>query len=501
MGRKLFSYFKKNYSWLIILFFWGIYMVFISSNPTSDAYSNAYSSLRGNDLFRPHHLLYNLLGYIVLLPFSSIEPITILQYLNVLFAVGCLVILRILLKRVNNNEMIIATSLLFVGSCFGFQRFAIDNECYIVPLFFSLLVMNYIQSFLRKNKMSKIVLSAFFSAIGCLFHQIVIWVLIASFIVVCFNKKKKYIISFVLISFIIPIIYLFVIYSEIGNINLISIQNFIFSDYKSGLAEMPILKNVILLSAISLIRTFVQVHGYMIDLIKIYPITSIMLIIISLILLYFGVKHYYILKKRELTIFYERRFVRYIWSLLILYFSFSAFSNGNAEFMIIIPFLIIILFAYYYTYSSKFLLFIGSSIFVWNLWFGLFPMAYQKLNTNNDIVSIIETKEDAVYIFKEKNYIENILLYRNGLQYRQKIKLYKLSEISEKDFEYWKDNNYTIYTDCFAGKEALSRSKIANSNNKANQIKDFDSSKFIPKYKFSALGVEKELRIYKKDKK
>ena len=99
---------KKNYSYVFIILLTVLYLVFLSDNCSSDSYSNAYSSLYAQDMFKPHHLLYCLFGHIVLLlfGFTAVEPITLLQITNALFAGGCLLVARRMIKRVNRSTSI-----------------------------------------------------------------------------------------------------------------------------------------------------------------------------------------------------------------------------------------------------------------------------------------------------------------------------------------------------------------------------------------------------------
>lgn len=490
------NYLKRNYSWFIIAFFGIIYFIFLSNNPTSDAYSNAFSSLTGKEMFRPHHLLYSVLGYLIYLPlkFTSIEPIKIFQFINVLFAMSCFVIVRIIMRRINCKESLISLAIIFLGSCFGFQRFAIDNECYIIPLFFTLLAINFVQSFLIKNKFYKVVLCALACVFGCLFHQIVVFALISSFLVVLYNKRLKYILSFIGISLILPITYALVVFIEKGSLSISSLMNFVLHDYNTSNAELPILNNVIVLSAISFVRTFIQVHGYVFKMISSYPLISIIVIIISLAFLIYGIMHVFKLKKRSLVLFQERRFVRYCWGMLILYFGFAVFSNGNAEFMVIIPFLLILLSIYYLTHIRRVLFGLSLFMFVWNLYFALIPMGYMKLNSNKDIVDLIIKEPTSIYILKDKVAVENIYAYQKRKE--NTINTYKISEITHQQFDSWVKENKVIYTDYFGGKDLASRSTIAETYNnsiKSSNLIIKNKKQFHPKYKFTSLSSEKEI--------
>lgn len=490
------TYLKRNYSWLIIIYFGLIYFLFLSNNPSSDSYSNAFSSITAQELFRPHHLLYSGLGYLIYQPlqFLNIDPIKIFQFTNVLFAAACLIMVRIIMHRIHSNEKLIAASIVFLGSCFGFQRFAIDNECYIIPLFFTLLAINFVQSFLIRNKDYKVILCALSLAVGCLFHQIVIFAWLASFLIFIFNGRRRFNLQFILISLIIPIVYLIVIYYQEGSIGFSSIMNFVLHDYKNSNAEMPILSNVILLSAISLVRTFIQIHGYVFEFISLYPFISIVAISIALGFLIYGVFYLFRLKKRQSTVFQERRFIRYCWGLLILYFGFAAFSNGNAEFMVIIPFLIILLLVYYFEYLSRALFGLGIFMYVWNLFFALVPISNMKLNANEEIANLVIDQPNAVFILKDKVGVDNIYAYKQRKENLSNT--FKVTDISQEDFDYWIKENKTIYTDYFEERDLISRATIAQSKN--NSIKSSNpiinnKESFQIKYKFTYIGSEKEI--------
>ncbi len=505
MINKAFNYFKKNYSIVIIITLGLIYFLFTSNNPSADSYANAYASAWGEELFKPHHLLYNYFGFLLLRGLELLighvpsNPIIILQGVNTLFAIASLFVLRNILKRINTNENLVSASIFFVGTCFGLQRFAIDNECYIMPLFFSLLAMNYIQSFLRKNTLGKVVLSSLFISIAILFHQIAIWVFITSLLVVLLNKNRKYILSFLGVSLIIPLAYFIVYYIEFGSLSIGGLFSFILNDYSEGMAEMPIISNVLLLTGISFVRSFVQIHGYMLGVFYSYKLVSIIVFVLAAGLLVFGFSNLMKLKKRELKMFFERRYVRYIWVTLILSLAFASFSNGNAEFMVIIPFLIIILLSYYYTSSAKYLLGLGGAMFLWNIWFGLFPYAFLNLDPYQELAEIVvEEKDDSVFIVDGFNYVENIILYNYGKETREEIELKKAINITKEEFEAYSNSNLNIYTNIFDKKHLASREKLAKTRFKIEEDNPIllNKNRFQPRYKISSLGLDMVISRY-----
>lgn len=496
--KIMIRYLLRNYSWIIIIFFGLLYFIFLSNNPTSDSYSNAFSSITQEELFRPHHLLYSALGYIIYLPFqsTSIEPIRLFQAVNVIFAMACFIVVRIILLRLHLKEPLIAASIFFLGSCFGFQRFAIDNECYIISLFFSLLAINFIQTFLIKNKLYKAVLCALFCSIGCLFHQIVIFTWLCCFIVIIFNRNWKYVLYFSLISLIIPIAYSFVVYFQQEAISINSLMSFVLNDYLNKNAEMPILKNVVLMSSISFVRTFFQVHGYMVSLFYLHPIIGTLIVLVTLVFVTLGIVSLFKIKRNKITLFHERRFLRFTWWLLIYNLAFAVFSNGNAEFMVIIPFIIVILSIYYFENVRPVLYGFGFAMYAWNLFFALTPIGLLNLNSNEEIAKLVQ-KDEAVFVLKDKVAVDNILAYN---QRNQNINnTFKISEVSPEQFDIWVKENKTIYTDYFGGKESLSRANIAESKNNNISLNNpiiKNKEHFSPKYKFTSLGQEKEIWSY-----
>lgn len=436
-----------------------IYLLFLSINPVSDAYSYAYSSLWGEDMLRPHHLLYCLWGRVVLklFAFTAIEPITLLQISNALVAGGCLLVLRRIIKRINSEEKFIASSILFCGACFGFIRFATDNECYMVPLFFSLLAIYYVQKFLIRNTYSRLLKATISLVFACLFHQLAIIVWLPVAILLLLNRNKKYILCFLAVSLAIPLVYALSVYLISGSVSVTSTINFALTDYVNGTAQMPQLKQVLMLSIVSLVRTFVQVHGYMFEFAKDNLAVSIVVCTLVLCFLVFGVVAFTKDKHRTLKLFHERLFVRFVWVLLIAIFAFAAFSNGNAEFMSLIPFLIIILHAYYFSSFKPAFLF-GIAILLWNMMFALYPLGRIKMTPQEDIALLSRKYENAVFVLRNKNMVENICLYKWGKNLNVTLK--HAHKYTEEQYISDKEEGKIIITDIIGGEESLNRASL-----------------------------------------
>lgn len=450
---------RKKYSYVFILCFVAVYLLFPSANPVGDAFSNAYSSLRGEELFRPHHLLYCFYGRLLLwfFGFTGIEPIVLLQYANALVAGGCLLVLRRMIKRVNADESFLSAAVAFCGSCFGFMRFATDNECYVVPLFFGLLAMYYVQVFLVRNSVSRVIKAGVCICLACLFHQISILVWLCILMVFVFDRHKRHLLIFLALSLSVPLAYFIAAGGITGELSLQGTLEFALHDYLSGEAEMPELKQVVMLTAVSLVRTFVQVHGYVFALIADHTAICVGIAAIVAVLFALGIVALRKIERRRLKLFQERRFVRMLWGVLLLTVAFAAFSNGNAEFMVIIPFLSITLFAYYFN-GSRAVVWFSAGLFVWNVCFALYPNKMFHLEPENEIAELTRQYPDAVFVLTNKPMVENICLYKYGKNNLPK--LLHADKYTKEQYRKDKKEGKVIITDVPNAKNALNRAEL-----------------------------------------
>lgn len=485
MKLRIFNKLKYNYSYLAVVGFAVLYIFFLSNNPTSDSYSYAYSSLHGEELLRPHHLLYCWVCRLIysLFAFTNIEPITIFQTFNALMACGTLLVLRRIIKRVNRNENFIFSAIVFCGSCFGFMRFATDNEAYILPLFFSMLSIYYLQVFLSENTILRLIKMSLSIVIACLFHQLSILVYLSLFIALLLNKRGKYVLYFILISLIIPIVYAICCFVETNQLSLNALFSFVLHDYIQGYAQSPDLKQVLLLSSISLIRTFLQVHGNIFVFLNFFFTFFVFFFVFFLFFFVFGIVNFVKNKKHNLLLYNEKKFVIILWLILALSFLFAAFSNGNAEFMIMIPFILIMLYAHYFT-NHKAMLFIGLAFLLWNTCFALIPQKFCKFSCNEEIVEMMKTYPDATFVLLDKPASENLYLYKYSKENMPKViyaHKYNKEEIKSKK----------IITDVIGAETPLSRSSLLNTCEV--DFKEYEKDSLL--LKFESLGLKRELHL------
>jgi len=256
---------KIDISLLIVIGLTLLYILLPSSNNTSDSLVYSLDIRSGSDLFYSHHLLFNAFGFVLSKLFSINKTLQFMCLINALFAGGCLWIMRRLLLSLTDNRTC-ALMLILLGSCYGFVRFATDVEAYIISLFFALWGSKVIY-FGQKTILTSLLLS-----VSCLFHQIFVfwWIGLGIFILWNFEKDRiKNGIKYISTALIVPVIYFAVFLFTENDCN--NIFEFIFHDYfKNPTVSISFNSTIFVMTPISFIRTFIQVHGYILPLLQKY---------------------------------------------------------------------------------------------------------------------------------------------------------------------------------------------------------------------------------------
>jgi len=268
------SQFIKYNSFVLVALFFLIYLFFPSQNSSIDSYNYAANVKWQHDLFFPHHLLYNYFQFIVLkvVNLTGYEPsvLAFMKVINALFATCTLLVFINLLKLLKYDYKTIFALVLFAGSCFGFVRYATENETYIIPLFWSLLASFYYLKYLKSERTKLLILSGIYASIACLFHQIhIFWYIGLLFGTVIYRKDIKEAIFLSIPSVLILIIY-FLAYKQ-DHFELNQAENlwqFTLYDYYYGTARFQFGLDNFILGFISFVRSFIQIHGIIPLLIK-----------------------------------------------------------------------------------------------------------------------------------------------------------------------------------------------------------------------------------------
>lgn len=445
---------QQNWIYLFFLLLGLCLMLFPNNNPTIDAWAYATDVKYDGELFWSHHLLYNWCFFIILkIPFfQTFDTLKFMQFSNGVFALLSLLILYQILLKINKNKVAAIAWTFLVGCSFACLRFGTENETYIIPIFFSLLSSLFFCNIDKNQQRSRdVFLSGFFAAFACLFHQVQFFWWLGILIGVCIQSKKiKKIILFLLPAFIVPAIYIFVlVLVNKTPLSIPNLLNFVFEYYYGNDAEISIGLTNLLLTPISFIRSFVQVHGNIVNFFLSKPILSSIAILLALwccFKTFFPVKYSFSIKNGK-NIFTDTHFIIFI---LQLFFAFC--SNGNAEFMVMLPFLLPIFIITRLQIDTQRIIYLAFAMLIWNMTFAILPNHFYNFQNNEKIVKIIHQNRDKTFVLQEDIKIKAQYEYLTGIDVSNIV-------ISSTDSILSKSNSL-IYTDILTKKTPLDRSSM-----------------------------------------
>jgi hypothetical protein len=458
---------------IAIVLIGALYILLPSSNNTLDSLAYASDMRDGINLFRPHHLLYNAFGYGIIHVLGITKPLPFMCFINAIFAIGCLIVIRSIIKPFTERK-IKAALIILSGASFGFMRFAIDNETYIVPLFFSLLASRLL--LYKKN----VLLAGFLAATACLFHQIYFfwWIGLLIFIIQTYHSyRKKNILQYIVAALIVPTCYILVFFLTTHDCN--TIFEFIFHDYvKKDYVSLTFKPATLLLAPINLIRTFFQVHGYFLPLLQRFSYLWIGAIVAVFFLL-FGVCSLKNALKKRIPDSFDNKFAFAHLNIFLLQFLFAFLSDGNAEFMLMLPFVLCIFLIIKYELKEKLVIYAASGLFFWNLTFGLLPYHFYELSPEPGVSRYIQAHPDKTYLVRDKNWVKCLLLYYYP---EQDFHLANTNALNEVVMDSLVRTELKVFTDLINNETFMSRSKmVSNINNSVLEkykITQVDSIKY-----------------------
>jgi len=360
--------------YLVLLFLTILFICFPSHNMTLDAISYAADVKWGRDLFYPHHLLFNALHWcclsLVRLAYAEADVLSVMLKVMAFFAIGCIWMNYKTLQRITTDSAAATLSIL-AACCFGFLRYTLECEVYVIPIFFSMASSYWFIRYIKECKIYQVVLMGIFASIAVLFHQIHIFWGIGLCIGLIASKQYKATIIYSVCTLSVLVVYSIVLVKcldETWSIN--NLFHFLASYYyTSAASESGIgLKNL-LMSPISFVRTFIQVHGDIAIKLRLSPCLYATFAIIPLL----GYSVYMFIKKGHLR---EQIYKNIAWphiTIFILQLLFAVYSDGNNEFMVLLPFVLTIIIASSWEITLPHTLLIAGCLFVWNFAFAIWP--------------------------------------------------------------------------------------------------------------------------------
>jgi hypothetical protein len=452
---------------LILICIFLIYLLFPSNNSSLDAYAYAADiKYDFSSLFRPHHLLYGPFYYILLLPARSLFPdldiLQALKILNACCALSGLYILYLIMKRLAINENTALLYMLLLAFSFGVWRFSTENEVYLVPVFFSLCASLFFLKTLITQKKKYLFYSGLFAAIACLFHQVhFFWWLGLLITVIFYFKKSKSLLLFSCSALIVPLAYLAVIVFQLKQPPTAShLLHYVFSDYYSGAATTGLgLKNIFF-TAVGLWRSFLQLFPSMLLLLERNILYYIPLLLLAGFLFLFFKKIKSTgwdarLPLPEYTVFSRAHFL-----ILILQFCFAAYSIGNAEFMVMIPYLAALLLALHLSVHRWVLPALTLTFITWNFMYGIFPAYHYKFSDSKEMVDYIKNHPHAAFVVKN-NEIPNRYTYETGTDNYPGI--YTRDRIDKTRVDSLLNQHIPVYTNLIDRPEIINRETFSES--------------------------------------
>ncbi|UOQ66860.1 hypothetical protein [Hymenobacter volaticus] len=420
---------SKRVEWLVIGLLTGLCLLLPTQNSTLDAWYYAACVRHGHELFQPHHLLYNAAGWLWLhvLP-AQLDVLATLKILNALAFGGCLLVLRDLLRRVGGVTAPVAGWLLVVGSSFGMLRFATENETYILPLLFSLLASRSWWRAVLENKNWQWVTAGAWAVVAALFHQIhAFWwlALLLGTVATGPSGRWKKVVLYALPALVVPLAYVAAMPSWELPFTLSAFWRFVFHDLYAGHAGAQPSGRTLLLTSINLIRTFGQMHGSTLALLRRWPALGT-LALLSAGLMLVAVRKLWQTRRASAVassgaaqsppisaatpgqLFWRTHLL-----VLTLQVGCAVWAEGNAEFMVMIPALLALLLVNLPGLSSA-LPWAGASLLLWNLTFGLLPAYALRLTNTTLLLARIQQEPKAWWLLADSNLILNQLHYNTG---------------------------------------------------------------------------------------
>jgi len=447
-----------NYKYINILPLIAIalcYLIFPNNNPTTDAWEYAANVKMSEELFRPHHLLYSPFMFLITRLISMMgdfDTLKIMQITNGAFALLCLVVLRKLLLASNIGKGHILAWLIFAGSTFSFLRYGTENETYIIPIFFSLLSSLLFKYYIRSSAALLILLSGILGSLACLFHQLHIFWWIGIAMGLFFFKDYKALMIYILSGIIIPGVYILVL-TLIGDgiPTPGSIFEFILSYFFSGEDAISIGGKNLILSPISLFRSFFQLHGNIVNFLLFKPLISSLSI---LVIIYLLVRSFILFRKSKIIRTDKGMFERSHLYILMLMLVFAFAADGNAEFMVAIPILTVIVAASALQINPEVIKYFSFAMFLWNMAFAILPNHFYDYHNNKQLVEVISVRRDSYFILAENLKVSAQYKYIYGNDLSSRIK-----GINDKPDTIDTD---TFYTDLLSKSLPFSRASMVS---------------------------------------
>ena len=466
----------------VILFVAFFYFLLPTNNASLDAYHYAANIKYGEELFSPHHLLYNAFLYLLIYPvkqlFNGVDILLLSNYINSFFSLVNLILFYKILSECKPPKKEKLLYILMVAFSFSLWRYGTENEVYVIPITFSLLGSFYFLKHIKTERLKYIFLSGLFASIACLFHQIhVFWWLGLLIGVLFYLKKRTAIIAYCSTVFILPISYMLVlVFYQHQPLSATNISHFVFHDFYTGSASSEFSWKNLFFILLNSFRTFFQIHPTIFILIKrnfLFGIPIVLLIYSSFILINTFLKKTLFIK-REHT---NNLFVKTHQWIITFHFLFAFYAVGNIEFMIMLPFLLVISFLINYKINYEVLSVVALTLFIWNFSYGIYPNTHYNHYNDDVLLEFIIKHPDDVFVVKNSDML-NKYYYKTGTDNYKNIILSKDIKSTTALQKLFSKKQY-IYTDVIDKPSIFNRAAVISINTLEFDFKNYKKEKIV----------------------
>lgn len=480
--------------WTVVLLLTMLALLLPTHNSTTDAWYYAACVRHGHELLLPHHLLYNAVGWLwtQLLP-ASVDALAALKAMNALAFGGCLLVLRSLLRSVGGPAAPVAGWLLVAGSSFGMLRFATENETYILPLLLSLLASrSWWRGISGQGGADSWVAAGAWAAGAALLHQIhAFWGLgLLLGIVLSSGQKGRRRAAglYMLPALLVPAAYVAALPTWDLPFTPTAFWRFVFYELYQGHAGAAPSGHTLLLTGISLLRTWVQLHGTTLALLLRWPALAAVALLCTGLMLYAGWSWWK--SKREAApqpvvpaaagsvAEAGKLFFRTHLLILLLQLACALWAAGNAEFMVMLPPLLVLLLAPY-RWPARPVAVAGAALLLWNLTFGLLPAHLLRIINTAPLLARISRGPAAYWLLADPNLVLNQLHYLTGRPAGPRSVLPAPALLARKQgqspeqFREWLQERLAagqpVYTDALDGPQLLDRARLTQGGDEAQR--------------------------------
>jgi hypothetical protein len=462
-GLSKTEFLNLKFPYLHIIALGIIYLAFPTQNANIDSWFYAASVRHQQELFYSHHLLYNSIGSawhrLLQLAIPHIEAIHSLQLMNAVAATLCLLVFRSILLRIGTEHRQTIWLTVLCGVSFGVIRYATDAETYILPLLFSLLSTYY---FIKQSSIANLLWSSLFAVMAILIHQLHLWWAIAMVLTLMFRKPFN-LKAFILFScpfVLVPLVY----YMAFRQLDFPGdFWQFLTGEYSKGNASIHASLKGLGLTLVNFLRSFIQIHGQIFYLAGRYAIASltVLLLLVGIILYAYKNRGF---NPRLVKLEYKKPYRNLFILAFLFHFGFAFLSSGNAEFMVMLPFLtVLILVSTYRIQSLLAIQVLCLLMFVWNMSTAIVPSRFCHLNNVDKQVDFTLKHPDNYFLWQHKPLIENIITYKIGFGHT-----YKFIRFDDKTQVFMDSliiQGIPVYTDFTNPGTKFSREQIMNAPN------------------------------------